>query len=1054
MRNADMSRLRTIPGQIPLLFLGLMFFSASFQPPVLGGQETDSALLSVLKARSIGPAGMSGRIAAIDAVESDPNVIYVGAATGGLWKSENGGQTWKPLFDQEQVLGIGAVAVLQSNPDIVWVGTGEGNPRNSAGVGAGIYKSMDGGRSWSMLGLERSERIHRIVLHPTDPDVAYAGVMGPAWSDGRQRGVYRTTDGGATWEQVLFVNERTGVSDLVMDPSNPNKLLAGMWEFRRYPWFFESGGPGSGLFVTHDGGDSWTRLDSDHGLPSGDLGRIGLAVARNDPDVVYALVEAERSALLRSKDGGASWQTVNDEDGVASRPFYYTDIFVDPQNELRLFNLHSRVMRSEDGGRSFEDISGDVHSDFHALWISPANSRQMYVGTDGGVFISRDRGDHWRLVDNLPVGQFYHVSVDSEIPYNVYGGMQDNGSWRGPSDLWENGGIRNYHWSEVGFGDGFGTLMDPTDPNLGYSMSQGGGLVRFDLRTGERKGIRPWAPDGVELRFNWNAAIALDPLEIGTLYYGSQFVHKSTNRGESWQIISGDLTTNDGEKQRQDESGGLTRDATGAEDHTTILTIAPSPVEAEVIWVGSDDGLVHITRSGGGDWEEIGRRAGGVPDGTWIPHIEASKHERGTAYVVFDDHRRGNWEPYIFRVEEYGRRWRRIGDEDQLWGFVHTLEEDPVNPNLLFAGTEFGLYVSLNRGEDWIPWRHGLPPAPVRSLVVHPRDHDLVIGTHGRAIYIMDDIRPLQAIAGSPGLMDQAIHLFDPPPAYLRSVSAVAGYHFAADAMWQGETKPVGATLTYSVGPGSSTSSVAIEILGTAGEVIRSMEGPAEQGLNRVVWDLRENNPFQDLSGGGRFRPTGLEVLPGAYGVRIRAAATEATGTVEVLPDPRVEIPLQVRMERRRAVQEGMGMLATIVELEARFQEATEGIEGLRGALNRRRDAEARAITALADSVLIEGEAVGEAISGLSRNSRQLYSLGSVRDAPTESDRIALAQTGEALGGVISRFNAYLVGRVGDLREAAEAAGIGPLQELRPVIRREAQGDAPEMEAGPPGASG
>jgi photosystem II stability/assembly factor-like uncharacterized protein len=986
---------------------------------------------------------MSGRIAAIDAVETDPNILYVGAATGGLWKSVNGGQTWDPLFDHERLLGIGAVAVFQANPDIVWVGTGEGNPRNSAGVGAGIYRSMDGGRSWNLLGLERSERIHRIVLHPTDPSVAYAGVMGRAWSDGRQRGVYRTTDGGATWEQVLFVDERTGVSDLVMDPTNPNKLLAGMWEFRRYPWFFESGGAGSGLYVTHDGGENWRRLSSDDGLPPGELGRIGLSMAGNNPDVVYALVEARRSSLLRSEDGGVSWHTVNDEEGIATRPFYYTDIFVDPQNELRLFNLHSRLMRSEDGGRSFETIGGGVHSDFHALWINPDDSRLMYLGTDGGVFISRDRGDHWRLVDNLPVGQFYHISVDSDVPYNIYGGMQDNGSWRGPSDLWENGGIRNYHWAEVGFGDGFGTLIDPTDPNFGYSMSQGGGLVRFDLRTGERKGIRPWAPDGVDLRFSWNAAIALDPFEVGTLYYGSQFVHKTGNRGESWQIISGDLTTDDPEKQRQDESGGLTRDATGAENHTTILTIAPSPVEEEVIWVGSDDGLVHLTRSGGGDWEEVGHRAGGVPDGTWIPHIEASKHERGTAYVVFDDHRRGNWEPYIFRVEEYGRRWRRIGDEEQIWGFVHTLEEDPVNPDLLFAGTEFGLYVSLNRGEDWHLWRHGLPPAPVRSLVVHPRDHDLVIGTHGRAIYVLDDIRPLQAIAGSRTLMDEPLHLFHPPPAYLRSVSAVAGYHFAADAMFQGETKPVGAILTYSVGPGSQAASATIEILDSSGEVIRSLDGPAEPGLNRTVWDLREDNPFPDLPEGGRFRPAGLEVLPGSYGVRVRAGPAEVSGSIEVLPDPRVEIPLQVRMDRRRAVQEGTSIMATLLDMQTRLEETRAGIEGLEALLGERRDAEARALLSLADSVLAEGETVGDAVARLSRGSRQVSSLASVRDAPTESDRIALAQTGEALGRLLSRFNAYLVGRVGGLQEAVEAAGIGPFPDLRPAIRREVPGGDP-----------
>ncbi|MFC1791878.1 hypothetical protein ACFL0I_05405, partial [Gemmatimonadota bacterium] len=665
-----------------------------------------------------------------------------------------------------------------------------------------------------------------------------------------------------------------------MDPSNPNKLLAAMWEFRRWPWFFESGGPGSGLYLTHDGGNSWERLGPENGLPQGELGRMGLAMARNDPDVVYALVEAAPSVLLRSDDGGRNWQAVNDEEGVANRPFYYADIFVDPENELRLYNLSSRVRLSDDGGKTFTEIAQGVHSDFHALWIDPNDSRLMYLGTDGGVYVTRDRGAHWGFIDNLPVGQFYHVSVDMAVPYNVYGGMQDNGSWRGPSDLWENGGIRNYHWQEVGFGDGFGTLIDPLDPTFGYSMSQGGGLNRFDLRTGERRGIRPWAPDDTELRFNWNAPISTDPFDASIIYYGSQFVHQTGDRGESWQIISWDLTTNDPEKQRQDESGGITRDATGAENHTTIVTIAPSPGEREVIWAGSDDGLVHITRSGGGDWEEVGQRIRGVPRGSWVPHIEASHHTVGTAYVVFDDHRRGNWEPYIFRTDDYGRRWRNMADDGQIPGFVHTVEEDPITPRLLFAGTEFGLYVSLNQGEDWFAWRHGVPPAPVRSLVIHPRDHDLVIGTHGRAIYILDDIRPLRALAETPELAASPLHLFQPPEAYLRSVSAVDGYHFAADAIFQGETRPLGALLTYWVAEGRESDSVTVEVVSAQGDLLRSFSGPAAAGMNRVAWDLRENTPAGgEGAGSGRYRVRAPEVLPGRYLVRVRLGQEELRGS-------------------------------------------------------------------------------------------------------------------------------------------------------------------------------
>jgi len=1023
-----------LSGPLPVSLLFLLLGAAGTPS---AAQNTQPEYFSALRARSIGPAGMSGRIAAIDAVEADPNVIFVGAATGGLWKSVNGGQTWESLFDEERVLGIGSVAVFQPNPDIVWVGTGEGNPRNSAGVGAGIYKSLDGGRSWTLLGLERSERIHRIVLHPSDPDIAYAGVMGPAWSDGEERGVYRTTDGGVTWEQILYANEKTGIGDLVMDPSNPNKLFAAMWEFRRWPWFFESGGPGSGLYLTHDGGDSWTRLTAADGLPEGDLGRIGLAIARNDPNVVYALVEAPRSALIRSDDGGMSWRTVNSERGVVSRPFYYADLFVDPENELRLYNLNSRVMLSEDGGKSFEEIARGVHSDFHALWIDPNDSRFMYIGSDGGVYLTRDRGKNWRMIDNLPVGQFYHVSVDMDIPFNIYGGMQDNGSWRGPSDLWENGGIRNYHWKEVGFGDGFATLLDPTDANLGYSMSQGGGLVRYDLRTGERKGIRPWAPDTVDLRFNWNAAIATDPFDVGTVYYGSQFVHKTTNRGNTWEIISPDLTTNDPEKQKQDESGGVTRDATGAENHTTIVTIAPSPVERELIWVGSDDGRVHLTRSGGGHWEEVGLQIRGVPEGTWIPHIEASKHRGGTAYVVFEDHRRGNWTPYIYRTENHGEDWKNIADEDQIWGFVHSLEEDPLTPNLLFAGTEFGLYVSLNRGDDWFLWTHGVPPAPIRSLMIHPRDHDLVIGTHGRAIYVLDDIRPLRALAQNPSLLDAQLHLFDTPAAYLRGVAAVDGYHFAADAMFRGETRPVGALLTYSVAQGDEDAEARIEVLDSAGDVIRTMEGPARSGLNRVAWDLRENTPEAPpgAEGGRRFRMSGPEVLPGHYAVRVTVDGAVSEASLEVLPDPRVEIPMGERIEKQAAIRSGLEMTLASQKIQERSRGVTQALDRVLELLGDREDEGAEGLRDAAREIRAELGRIGGVLGDVNRNRRAVFSMAATRDAPTEAERIALTRMDEALERAITQVNGLLVTKVAALRTAVASADLELFPEFRVVIR-------------------
>lgn len=999
-------------------------------------QFRDPGQLAALEARSLGPAGMSGRITSIDAVGSDPNVIFVGTATGGLWRSGNGGQTWTPVFDDQPVLGIGAVAIFQADPAIVWVGTGEGNPRSSAGVGRGIYKSFDGGDTWTFLGLENSERIHRIVLHPSNPDVAWVGVMGPAWSDGEERGVYRTVDGGQTWERVLWVDGRTGVADLVQDPSDPEHLLAAMWEFRREPWFFESGGPGSGLYLTRDGGDAWTRLTAADGLPGGDLGRIGLAFAPGDPRIVYALVEASRTALLRSDDGGRGWRIVNHGSEIATRPFYFADIFVDPADPLRVYDLASRLNLSEDGGRTFRAIAQGVHSDFQALWIHAGDSRLMYVGTDGGVYVTRDRGENWRMIENLPTGQFYHVAVDMEVPFNIYGGTQDNGSWRGPSDLWEGGGIRNPHWREVEFEDGFGTIPDPSDPTLGYSMSQGGGLVRFDLRTGERKSIRPWAPDTVSLRFNWNAPLATDPFDPATLYFGSQFLHKSTTRGESWQIISPDLTTDDPDKQRQTESGGLTRDVTGAENHTTIVSIAPSPVTRELIWVGTDDGRVHLTQSGGGYWQEVGRRIRGVPDGAWVSHIEPSKHEGGTAYVAFDDHRRGDWKPYLLRTENYGEDWRRVVEADQIRGFVHVLEEDPTTPNLLFAGTEFGLWVSLDRGESWFQWTSGLPSVPVRALTVHPRDQDLVIGTHGRGIYVLDDVRPLQALARIPSLTQEPVYLFDPPPAYLRGTAGGDGDDVPGDESAQGRTRRKGALITYWVGALEAASGAEIRILDRSGAVVRTLSGSANPGVNRVSWNLLEDVlETEDWREGERVADLPVpEVLPGRYTVRVGVDGAESEASLDVLPDPRTEIPMDERERKQDAVREAMGLMATERVLEVRRAQLETALDGAVEDLRKPAFGQVDSLRNDIDAIrggLAEVEGI---LARVAQDNRALRTMARTRGAPTEAERIALERTEERIEEAIVRLNGLMVTRVRELGAALEAAGLPGFPSFRVVI--------------------
>lgn len=895
--------------QRPRCLAFVLFLAFAALLPSLAGAAAgvDPALLAGLKARSIGPANMSGRVTAIVGAESDPDLLYVGSAAGGIWKSVNGGVTWEPIFDDQPVASIGALAVFQPTPDLIWAGTGEANVRNSVSIGGGVFRSLDGGRTWKDLGLEATERIARIVLHPTNPDVAYVAALGRLWGESSERGVFRTTDGGRTWKKVLYVDEKTGAAELVMDPANPNKLIAGMWQFRRWPYKFESGGPGSGLYVTYDGGDTWKKYTEEDGLPKGDLGRAAVAFSRSNPSTVYALVEADKSALLRSDDGGRRWRTVNSDQQTADRPFYYSLIQVDPARPDRVYNVATRLNVSNNGGATFQRLgrSNDLHSDYHALWINPRDPELLVAGNDGGVGISRDRGETWQFVTNLPIAQYYHVAVDMDTPYNIYGGLQDNGSWRGPSSVWESGGIRNHHWQRVGFGDGFDTRPDPRDSMMGYSMAQEGSLLRWNLRSGEMQFLKPAEIDPTDpakkLRFNWNSGLGLDPFDPDTIYYGSQYVHKSTDGGASWTAISPDLTTNNPAWRGAAKSGGLTPDASGAESFESIIAIAPSPLAKGQLWVGTDDGRLHITRDGGKNWESLEKNVRGVPANTWIPHIKASAFDAGTAFVVFDNHRRSDFATYVYRTDDYGKTWKSLATPD-IRGYALTIEQDPVDRDLLFLGTEFGLYVSTDGGKSWMRWKHGVPTTSVMDLVVHPRDHDLVVATHGRALYIVDDIAPLRNL--TPGTLKEPIHVFPSTPAILhnnRQPGGIARGGGSAD--FRGEDRPFGALITYSLnlpglphpdqvtererkekeradsrkareqtkatgatpeplqedspqaqeqpaamtgggrrgrGGAAATEGPKVEILiaDASGKPVRKMEGPANLGINRVAWDL------------------------------------------------------------------------------------------------------------------------------------------------------------------------------------------------------------------------
>ena len=866
-------------------------------------QEIDPKWMQGVAPRNIGPGGMSGRVTSIDVVHNDRDVMYVGTASGGVWKSTSGGVNWSPVFDNQVTASIGAIAIQQSNPDILWAGTGEGNPRNSLNGGYGIYKSLDAGKTWVSMGLEKTRHIHRIIIDPSNPEVIYVAAIGSPWGEHPERGVYKTSNGGETWNKILYVNLKTGAADLIMDPKNPNKLIAALWEHKRDPWFFNSGGMGSGLYVTIDGGKNWTKKTSKEGLPEGELGRIGVAFAPNKPNIIYALIEAKKNALYKSIDGGDQWKKVNDKSDIGNRPFYYSDIFVDPQNENRVYSVFTYVNVSEDGGKNFKElmpaynVTNGVHPDHHAWWIHPEDGSFIIDGNDGGLNISRDAGASWRFVGNLPVGQFYHVSVDNEYPYNVYGGMQDNGSWRGPAYVWKTQGIRNSYWQEIAFGDGFDVVPDKDNSRFGYAMSQQGNVSRYDWKTGNNYGVKPTHPDpDVFLRFNWNAAIGQDPFDNSTVYFGSQFVHKSIDKGLTWEVISPDLTTNNPEKQKQSESGGITLDATGAENYCTLLVIEPSPLQKGILWTGSDDGRVHVTQNGGNSWIEVTENLKQLPKGSWIAQIKASNKEVGTAFLVANDYRRFNYTPYVFKTTNFGKSWDRIVSEKDVFGYALSIVEDLETENLLFLGTDDGLYYTLNAGDDWMKFNSKVfPTVSTKDLIIHPREHDLVIGTFGRAIWILDDIRPFRALANNPEIIKKKLHLFDPPKAYLTQYQQPNGSRFGADAIYNAENKKYGGMLTYFYKAGDKKAKDSLNLNIYDGErLIRTLitKAPKETGFHRWYWSLNEKGvarPSRKVRK-SKSEPRGVSVKPGVYRIIMGTASVTSEVSIEVHSDPRLAI--------------------------------------------------------------------------------------------------------------------------------------------------------------------
>ncbi len=921
--------------------------------PMLCAQNFSMAILKDMKPRNIGPGGMSGRVTSIDVVTSNPDIMYVGTASGGLWKSTSAGIKWDPIFDNEATASIGAVAVQQSNPSVIWVGTGEGNPRNSLNGGYGIYRSLDGGKNWDLMGLENTRHIHKVLIDPTNPNTVYAGAIGSPWGEHPERGVFKTTDGGKTWNKILFQNNKTGVADMVMDPTNPNKLIVAMWEHKRDPWFFNSGGEGSGLFVTHDGGNTWEERTDKDGLPKGELGRIGIAISKNKPNIVYALVEAKKNALYKSEDGGFTFEKINDKDDIGNRPFYYSDIYVDPENENRVFSVFTYVNVSEDGGKNFEQlmpaygVDNGVHPDHHAWWIHPADGSFMMDGNDGGLNITHDGGKSWRFVGNLPVAQFYHINVDNEYPYHVYGGMQDNGSWRGPAYVWKAQGIRNDYWQEISFGDGFDVVPDRDDSRYGWSMSQQGYVSRYDHITGNNYTVRPTHPDpNVKLRFNWNSAINIDPFDNNVIYFGSQFVHTSTDKGLTWEIISPDLSSNNPEKQKQSESGGITMDATGAENHTTILVIEPSPLERNMLWAGTDDGRVHYTQNGGQTWMDVSNNLKGLPDGSWIVQIKASNKKQGEALLVANDYRRFNYTPYVYRTTNYGKSWDRIVNVSDVKSYALSIVEDPIEKNLLFLGTDDGLYISINAGASWQKWTHGFPTVSVKDLVIQPREHDLVIGTFGRAAWVLDDIRPLREIAKNRSILTSKLKVFDPPTAYQAAYQQATGSRFGGDALYNGTNRKRGAQIAYyfkksdvklnddekdeeeseevskEKETGPSKDSIYLKIY-DGDRLIRTRKTkiPDSTGIYKFAWYMDEtgvDRPSRKIKK-RKSEPEGTDVTPGTYKVVLQYMDNTSNTSIIIASDPRIQIS-------EKAINESY---ATSKQLEKMTQIAADAVRQL-----------------------------------------------------------------------------------------------------------------------------
>jgi photosystem II stability/assembly factor-like uncharacterized protein len=951
-------------------------------PPLRAQEAPTTDHLDGIALRTVGPAVMSGRIVDLAVVEIDPAVFYVGSSTGGVWKTVTGGVTYEPVFEHEGTHSVGAIVVHQRDTAVVWVGTGERANRQSTSWGDGVYRSTDGGRTWRNMGLRDSKHIGRIVLHPDDADVVYVAAMGHLWGPNDERGLYRSRDGGERWERVLFVDEHTGVVDVAMDPLDPSTLWAATYQRRRRPYGFHGGGSGSGVWKSTDGGDTWTRLTDaglDNGLPTGDIGRIGLAVYRGDPRIVYAIIEQgerynastayeQRAAgIYRSEDRGETWEHMSDWN---PRPMYASQITIDPNDDQRIYVVNS-FSWSDDGGRSFTVPRQTLHGDDRLVWVNPTDSYHVLKADDGGLGISWDRGVTWLYATNLPVSQYYRIGLDNARPFNICGGLQDNGSWCGPSASYRSEGVLNEDWIKWGGGDGFKNVIDTTDNRTLYTESQYLGLSRVDMVTGERKNIRPDQPEGFigarrnwttwpdlsdpDQRLgnamapgNWDGPFIVSPHDPATLYAGLERLWVSRDRGDSWTSL-GDLTT--GVDRRTLRVMGELPDSftlsldDGIPYYPTLTEIAESPLAEGVLYVGTDDGQVQVSQDGGRTFTEVSGRAPGLPADAWINGLEPSRHVEGRVYLVANDYRNDDYGNFVYVSEDHGSNWRRIDGGLPPERVARTLREDPRNPEVLYLGTELGAFVSFDRGARWTELRGGMPTQAVNDLQVHARDNDLVLATHGRGIWILDDLNALQEL--TPEVRASALHLFTSEAAHQIRYRSERGH--TGDMIFYGDNPPAGGLIDY----WSSTErgTVRIALFDAAGQEVAWFDGPGRAGLNRAVWNLRHSDPDQGARG-----PTGPLVVPGTYTVVVTADDAVSRGSIEVREDPRIEVDAATRA----------AWTATLLELGTLVREASELVRRASAVLRAFEEAPATGAEALAQARDL-GRETGELRSRLAR---------------------------------------------------------------------------------------